>query len=442
MSRLMRYGTLQVVRNVIELQQISRMLDSTKSNHGEDDMKITGRHLLVLVAMCGLIASTVGLVTNVAGLFLTPVAEEFGILKGSASLTMTICNISFAIGGLFVPRVMKEIQFKKVLIVCTAILAGCTAAMAMCPGIIPMYVLCVARGLAAGLMGFVFVTSVLNQWFVSGIGLATSIAMSCSGLAGAAFSPLVGAAISGAGWRAGYLLLGVLTVALNLPAILFLPSLDPTQSGFKALGADEQAAAAAGQQGSAATSAQKVSVLMLVMVFMFGVLISAPTALPQHFPGMAELYDVAAVGATMLSFTMVVNSLGKIVYGALSDRVGNRISLIIYSALVFASLFLMLTFHSSQALVIAAALYGLCYSLGTVCITMLTRDAFGPENYGKTYPIIGMGGNIANAVFSSVVGFMYDFSGGYTTTIILMMVLLGLSVAIALYVYGRKGAQA
>ena len=86
-------------------------------------MKITGRHLLVLIAMCGLLASTVGLVTNVAGLFLTPVAEEFGILKGSASLMMTICNISFAIGGLFVPRVMKEIQFKRVLIVCTGIRA-------------------------------------------------------------------------------------------------------------------------------------------------------------------------------------------------------------------------------------------------------------------------------------------------------------------------------
>ena len=401
-------------------------------------MKITGRYLLVLIAMCGLLASTVGLVTNVAGLFLTPVAEEFGILKGSASLMMTICNISFAIGGLFVPRVMKEMQFKKVLIVCSAILAGCTAALAVCPGIIPMYLLCVARGLAAGLMGFVFVTSVLNQWFVAGIGLATSIAMSCSGLAGAAFSPLVGAVVNGAGWRAGYLLLGALTVALNLPAILFLPSLDPTQAGFKALGADEQPAAKATDQSSSAASAGKVSVFMLVLVFAFGVLISAPTALPQHFPGMAELYGVAAVGATMLSFSMVANSLGKIVYGALCDRIGNRLSLIVYSALVLAALFLLLVFHSPQSLMIAAALYGLCYALGTVAITMLTRDAFGPENYSKTYPIVGMGGNMANAVFSSVVGFMYDFSGGYATTIILMMVLLGLSVAIALYVYANR----
>ena len=405
-------------------------------------MKITGRHLLVLVAMCGLLASGVGLVTNVAGLFLTPVADEFGILKGSASLMMTICNVSFAFGGLFVPRVMKEVQFKKVLIIGTAILAGCTAALALCPGIVPMYVLCVARGLAAGLMGFVFVTSVLNQWFVSGIGLATSIAMSCSGLAGAAFSPLVGSVVSGMGWRTGYLLLGALTVALNLPAILFLPSLDPTQAGFKALGADEQPATTASESTKAAEPARAVSPLMLVLVVIFGLLISAPTALPQHFPGMAELYGVASAGATMLSFSMVANSLGKIAYGALCDRIGNRLSLIIYSAVVLAALFLLLVFHSPQALVVAAAMYGLCYSLGTVAITMLTRDAFGPENYGRTYPIIGMGGNIANAVFSSVVGFMYDFSGGYVSTIFTMAALLAASVAIALYVYASTARKA
>ena len=104
-------------------------------------MKITGRHLLVLIAMCGLLASGVGLVTNVAGLFLTPVATEFGIQRGAASLMMTICNISFAIGGLFAPRFMREKSFKLVLIACTALLAGGTAVLALCPSIMPMYAL-------------------------------------------------------------------------------------------------------------------------------------------------------------------------------------------------------------------------------------------------------------------------------------------------------------
>jgi len=405
-------------------------------------MKITGRHLLVLVAMCGLLASCVGLVTNVAGLFLSPVAEEFGIQRGAASLMMTICNIAFAVGGLFVPRLMKEGQFKVLLVAFTAVLAGGTAALAVCPGIVPMYVLCVLRGVAAGFMGFVFVTTVLNQWFVANIGLATSIAMSCSGLAGAAFSPMIGAMIGSAGWRAGYVLVAVLTVALNLPAILFLPSIDPRRSGFKALGASESATSDASASGDATASktstAQRVSPLLFGLVLLFAVFASAVTALPQHFPGMAELYGQAGVGATMLSLCMIANSGGKIVFGTLVDRIGNRLSTIVYSALVLASILMLLFFRGPQALVLAAVLYGLCYSLGTVAITMFTRDTFGLENYGKTYPAISLGGNMANAVFSSAVGFMYDFSGGYASSLIMLGTLLIISVAIVVYVYAQK----
>ena len=399
-------------------------------------MKITGRHLLVLIGMCGLLASGVGLVTNVAGLFLSPIAEEFGILSGAASLTMTVCNVSFAIGGLFAPRFLKEGSFKATLIAGTAILAGATAALSLCPSIMPIYVLCVARGLAAGTLGFVFVTSVLNQWFVSGVGLATSIAMACSGLAGAAFSPIVGAVVSGAGWRAGYILLAVLTVALNLPAILFLPSLDPRSSGFQALGADEAPAPPAEpQQGSAAAPARPIKPLVFAAVFAFGVFASAVTALPQHFPTLAELYGLAGTGATMLSVCMVANSLGKIVFGALVDKLGNRTSTIIYSGIILGAMAILLVLRVPGAMVVAAMMYGLCYALGTVSGTMLTRDAFGLENYGKVYPVVSLAGAMSNAVFSSVIGFMYDFSGGYASTIIMLAAMVGAGIAITVYVY-------
>lgn len=396
--------------------------------------------------MCGLLASCVGLVTNVAGLFLSPVAEEFGIQRGASSLMMTICNISFAIGGLFVPRLMKEGLFKVLLVAFTAVLAGGTAALAICPGIVPMYLLCVVRGVAAGFMGFVFVTTVLNQWFVANIGLATSIAMSCSGLAGAAFSPLIGAVIGGAGWRAGYVLVGVLTVALNLPAILFLPSMDPRRSGLKALGAPESSsteapaadAAISAAQASGDKTAQRVSPILFALVLLFAVFASAVTALPQHFPGMAELYGQAGVGATMLSLCMIANSGGKIIFGSLVDRIGNRLATIVYSAMVLVAILMLLFFRGPQSLVIAAVMYGLCYSLGTVAITMFTRDTFGVENYGRTYPAISLGGNMANAVFSSAVGFMYDFSGGYASSLVMFGVLLVASAAIVVYVYAQK----
>lgn len=90
-------------------------------------MKISGRYLIVLAAMCGLIASGVGLVTNVAGIFFDPVAAELGIGKGQVSLTLTICNICFALGGMLAPRFMQAKNPKPLLVIATAALAASTA---------------------------------------------------------------------------------------------------------------------------------------------------------------------------------------------------------------------------------------------------------------------------------------------------------------------------
>lgn len=253
-------------------------------------MKISGKHLEVLASMCGVLAATVGLVTNVSGLFFSPIAEEFGILKGSASLMLTICNISFAVGGLLAPRLMTERLLKPTLIGATATLAASTVALSLCPGIVPMYALSVVRGFSAGCIGFVFATSVLNKWFIANIGLATSISMGCSGIAGAVFSPVVGGIINAMGWRVGFVAIAVLTVLLNLPAILFLPCLDPATKGFRALGAGEDGAGEKAGANANDQEAAPIRPVIFMAVIAYALLGSALTALPQHFPGMAESY--------------------------------------------------------------------------------------------------------------------------------------------------------
>ena len=411
-------------------------------------MKISGKHLMVLVGMCGLLASGIGLVTNVSGLFFSPVAEEFGIMKGSASLMVTICNITLALGGMLVPRVLNEKTLKPLMIGATAVLALSTAALSLCHSIMPMYLLCVLRGFSAGFVTFVFATTVLNQWFVANIGLATSIAMGCSGIAGAAFSPVVSGIISSAGWRTGFVVLGLLTVVLNLPAIIFVPSLDPRTKGLMPLGGEDAAApqrkaALKGRKTKVESKAAPLDQVLFVAVMAFALLGSAVTALPQHFPGIAESYALdAAIGASMLSFCMIANTAGKIALGALIDRIGTRISVLLYAVLVAVGLALMLIMRSPQMLIVAAVMVGLCYALGTVAISMITRDAFGLANYGRAYPTMSLAGNMANAVFSSVVGFMFDFSGGYALPLVMLFAMTIAMGAIVVFVYARKPAQA
>ena len=59
--------------------------------------KLRGKYLLVMIAMCGLVASTLGIMTNVAGIFFTPMAEELG--KETAAVNLTLTSLLRAINN-------------------------------------------------------------------------------------------------------------------------------------------------------------------------------------------------------------------------------------------------------------------------------------------------------------------------------------------------------
>ena len=399
--------------------------------------KFSFRYILILLGMCGLLGTNVGLCTNVAGLFFTPIAEDFGILTGSVSMTLTICNLVFAVSGLLAPKVIKETSFRTILIAATVLVAGSTALMSMCNNIALLYILNAIRGFAGGLTGFVLVTTVINSWFVDFNGLATSIAMSFSGIAGAVFSPIVSGIIQANGWRTGYLFIALVMVIFNLPSILFLPCLKPETKGMKPLG---ERKVSAGTSASAAGSGS-VNGLLFAMVIVFAIICCGSTSLPQFFPGISGSYGMAAsVGAGMLSVSMITNTASKIVLGAMIDKFGSRISILSYIVAVIFGIASILLIRAPFMMFVAAGCMGLAYALGTVAIAMMAKDVFGAENYSRTYPVCSMAGSIANALFSMAVGYMYDFTGSHSLTLILFLALLAIAFFITVAAYSRKKA--
>lgn len=400
-------------------------------------MKISIKHILVLIGMCGLVATSVGLITNVSGLFFTPISEDFGILKGSVSLTLTISNIVFALGGLTAPKLLKESRLKQLLIFGTVCIAGCTALLGLAPNLMIMYVLNAIRGFAGGVLGFVLITMVINNWFYAKAGLFTSIAMSCSGFAGALFSPIVSSIIENTGWRSGYLFVSVMMVILNLPAILFLPSLDPKTKNIMPYGYEEIPEPALAADDPVTT--RTVSKSLFIFAILFAFMVSGSTALPQHFPGIAVNFGLdASQGALMLSVCMLMNSMGKIIFGILVDTLGSKKSILTFQILILAAIAGLWFIHAPMFMVIAAGIYGLTYALGAVGNVIVSKDLFGIENYARTYPKVSLAGTVSNAIFSSVIGFMYDFSGNYLSTLVLMFVMVAVSVVLILKAYQDK----
>jgi MFS family permease len=295
-----------------------------------------------------------------------------------------------------------------------------------------MYVLNGLRGFASGIVGFVFVTIVINHWFFKNNALVTSIAMGFSGLAGAVFSPVMSSIIASSGWRTAYVISAVLMVLLNLPAIFFLPAIDPYVKGQKPYGEKTAAVNTAAE----VQESLPINKMLVAMLCVFAVCGAASTSITQHFPGVAAESGLdASVGATMLSICMLVNTGGKIVLGALVDKIGARISMSIYTVLVFAGVLMMMFIPSRAVMFVAAACIGLTYSMATVGTVTLSKEVFGMDNYGRTYPTINMCGTMCSAAFSSTIGFIYDATGGYTVTLMIILAMMITAFAIITYVY-------
>ena len=371
---------------------------------------------LVVIAGCGLIGTCLGLGVNVAGLFFSPIATEFGVGRGSVAATLTVYNLVVAFTGMAAAGFVNRFGLKNTVLGGTIIQATATFLLSLSPNVTVLLLLNGVRGFAAGLIGTVLVTVMINNWFNKNNALMISIAMGFSGLAGAILSPLLSRLITDYGWRTGYAVVAALGVVFNLPAILFPITIKPENKNLEPYGGIPET----DETERNTAQAKTVSVVPLIILMIFTACSASATALPQHFSGIAESYGMLSTGALMVSACMIANTAGKILLGAMIDRFGARASVSIFAIIIACSAGMLVISRSPAVLIASAAMFGLCYSLATVATAALTRVVFGSENYSRVYPKLALTTTISNALFTSVVGFLYDFSGSYSSVILFL----------------------
>ncbi len=443
--------------------------------------RLNGKHLLVLIALCGIMGESGGLTVNVAGLFFGPVSDALGVGRGSVALGMTVCTLIGSFAGLAVTRIIRRENFKPAVLIICAMNVAATALLGLSKGLVSMYLLQAVRGVSQGLVGMVLATMMLNNWFSAGSGLFTSIVMGFSGLASALFSPVISSVIQSQGWRTGYFLSAALIALFCIPAVAFPVTLRPSDQGLSPYGAaeDESVSAAAGEdeiaaigEGSAsdgtgsagagkeraeapaksgaadpdraagsasgASAPAPIRKDLYVLCLLYAVFTGFLPTVIQHLPGVAESYALAAtVGAAMLSVGMIANTGGKLVIGVMIDRIGTRLSVLIMGGAVALGVLSMLTVRNAAGMLAGAALIGLSYSLCTVGIVMTVKDSFGSANYSAVYPKASLCMTLTYSVGSSLIGFIYDAARSYTPILWLIMAVLAAAIAVTLVIYAR-----
>lgn len=376
------------------------------------------RHIMVLIAMCGLAAASIGVTVNTAGVFYAPVAEDLGIGRGSVALAITILSMIASVIGIIIPKILKESNLKIMIIIAAAMMVGSTFGYTICNAIWQIYAFSVIRGIGTGIISFVTITMILNYWFLAKHGLFTSICMAFSGVPGVVLSPVFSKVIASSGWRTGFTVVAIATLVCILPAILFPISIRPETKGIQPYGYEEFMKAR--EAGKVLTMTGTNAVFnfanpKFILAVFVTIASSVVSAVPQHFPGYATSIGFAAeAGALMLSVSMAFNIISKLAAGVMTDRMGAYKTVMWMSIVNIAAILLLLFFRQAWALYAGAGLYATTFATGAVGIAMISGYLFGMDYYPTVYPILSFVGGASNAAAATLVGTLYDTTGSYT----------------------------
>lgn len=371
------------------------------------------RHWGIVALMCLLSASSIGICTNSVGVFYTPVSEALHVLKGTFAMHATLSNMCTAIMALFMPKLMRKTDYRKLLLIGALLASIPTFFMGFTHSMMGFYILGILRGIGAGIFGIVPITMIITNWFQKSHGLATSITLSFSGLSGAVFSPLFTWCITNYGWEKAFFLMGGCLFLLTIPVCLVHWHTRPEEEGLLPYGYSGEHETKAVLQN---TKFQYFSIGFLAMA-LFAFLHPAITGISQHISGMAESVGLSAQnGAFMVSLIMIGNVSSKLLIGILSDHttpLKASICMIFVNICSLLLLYVGMLQANVSWMFAASVLFGTIYSVGAVGIPLLTRSFFGSENYQKAYSVIGFLTNAGSASSLTLIGYVADFTGSY-----------------------------
>jgi MFS family permease len=369
------------------------------------------------------------------GLFFTALADEFGWSRASLSGVFSLYAGAYALLGLVSGRLTDRWGPRTVVALGALLLGAGLVLSGMVRALIPLYgtYLLAAMGMSTA---YVPCTSTVARWFSARRGLAVGLAMSGAGLGIFACPPLVARLLDRTGWRLGYAVLGVsLAGLLALLARLFvrepavwglhpygaLPGTSPSPSGHQvpaqrpAPPGDPPMLASRGGPlpWSPAEALHDPGFRALTGVY---VCTWAPVFMPLvHLVPLARDLGVGAVtGAAALSTLGVGSIAGRLGLGALSDRLGRRVTLgaaLGLQALAFVGLALA---GSGASLLGAAFAYGVAYGAITALMPAIVADFYGAARAGSLVGLIfGLAGP-PGAIGPILGGLIFDATGRYT----------------------------
>lgn len=376
---------------------------------------------LILIACCMMQGAGLGLITNCAGVFFTPVCNDLGFEMGKFTLFRTLFTISQALTMPFVAKWFKKYDVRVIISAATIVMGGISVMQGFFTELWQFYVFGIIQGCAAAFVGMIPAPILLGNWFYKSTGTAVGISAAFSGLVGMIGSSTLGVLIPAYGWRVSYMIIGVVVMVLILPFSLFVLRYKPEDKNMLPYGADETYDAKA-KISEKTVKKEKFSDFAKQPVFYISLTAYACSIVGSYLNGFLtscglEAGLTMAMATTLTTLSLLGNMTTKLFLGKFCDSFG-AIKVFVFS-IIIALVGHMLVFIGSPATMMGGSLlYGITMPLSSVLMPLFCRLFWKGDTYASAYSYVSMFGMLISAPFNTLFGVLYDKTGNYDMTIL------------------------
>ncbi len=353
----------------------------------------------VSAAMVGM---AFGAIVNIA-VFLTPLAADFGWLRGDLSLAYAIASIGAGLGGILLGHFSDRVPVRRV-ILCGAIVTGASLLLlSRLSTTLELYLYHALMGLVGVGAILAPLNSLASTWLTRP-GLAIGM-VSAGGALGQGLMPLLARQlVLTEGWRQAYLVLGVVYLAVMIPLALLVRN--PPRSMAKA----SRGASAGRDSGFAASPAALLTLLSIAVIFCC-VCMATPIV---HVAALGSDFGLGGRDAAgLLTIMMIFGMAGRVAFGGIADRLGNLHAYIIASFGQTALAFLFPYAGTRIELYALSAVFGLFFSGAMTSFIACAREYSPPQSIGLSIGVVMFFGWVGMALGAWQGGLFYDLCGNY-----------------------------
>jgi predicted MFS family arabinose efflux permease len=369
---------------------------------------------LILAAAIGF--SFTSVITASTGLFMEPLAREFGwsrtLVSSGISITSVLTFLFSPLFGVLIDRWGT----RRLALPGLVLLAATIASLSTLNGsTIQWFVIWTVYALAALMTKSTVWTCAISSIFVAGRGLALGLTLCGSAMAQTVTPPLANYLIESVGWRQAFVWLAVGwgSVALLLCVIWLYDGYDVSKRARAADGGDK-GKPLLDVPGLSVHEAWRNVALWRIAISTFVIMVITIALMVHQFPILTAVGIDRTSAALYSSLAGIAGILGKLITGALLDRYPARWVGGITLSLTTGT-FILLLLPDRSAPIILAAMFINGYAAGTKLqiVGYLTAAYAGMRNFGAIFGTMASLIAAGSGLGPLVGGWIYDTYGSY-----------------------------